>query len=389
MEFNGLKNYQSVNMPPLNVIENKSGRFLSVSVLLHAALLASVALMNVPPIELPKNKVVELEVENEPMPAAGSPVPETKGSAPVAAAAPAAPVAPAVLPPAPATAHPVPSQPAVAVKPAPAALSPSSGKVALALASPASVPETLEDIQAPALETSEVGEVAVAQMDEKELQEDFEKVDQTQNKALALAKKSLDEDTDKAAAEGDAALSEIDKETQAENKALKIAADKRRAQEAAAIAAAEASEKAAADTLARQSAKGSAEDGEGSADEGKGTGSQGSPEPTKEVAGIPGGVRSLGQLRQKPGNKFPHYSKEERLARQEGQAVFYAYVNKDGSLSQFKLAESTGHDNLDAKTLAALEKWKFYPGQEGWVEMPFKWILSGEALEAGGQLRNQ
>ncbi|MGZ3749110.1 MAG: hypothetical protein ACXWRE_16395, partial [Pseudobdellovibrionaceae bacterium] len=84
MEFNGLKNYQSVNMPPLNVIENKSGRFLSVSVLLHAALLASVALMNVPPIELPKNKVVELEVENEPMPAAGSPVPETKGSAPVA-----------------------------------------------------------------------------------------------------------------------------------------------------------------------------------------------------------------------------------------------------------------------------------------------------------------
>ena len=67
--------------------------------------------------------------------------------------------------------------------------------------------------------------------------------------------------------------------------------------------------------------------------------------------------------------------------------MFYAYVNKDGSLSQFKLGKSTGYRNLDGKTLAALKKWKFYPGQEGWVEMPFKWALSGEAMEAGGQLR--
>jgi TonB family protein len=95
----------------------------------------------------------------------------------------------------------------------------------------------------------------------------------------------------------------------------------------------------------------------------------------------------LEQLRQMPGNKFPQYSQDERLSRQEGQAMFYAYVNKDGSLSQFKLGQSTGYRNLDSKTLAALKKWKFYPGQEGWVEMPFKWTLNGEALEAGGQLR--
>ena len=143
---------------------------------------------------------------------------------------------------------------------------------------------------------------------------------------------------------------------------------------------------AAAAAVAAAEASGS---GSAQADEGEGTGSSGSPEPTKDVAGIPGGVRTLEQLRQKLGNKFPQYDVQERLQHQEGEAVFYAYVNKDGSLSQFKLGQSTGFRNLDAKTLGALKKWRFYPGQEGWVEMPYKWVLKGDAMEAGGLLRKQ
>ncbi|HEY8272662.1 MAG TPA: TonB family protein, partial [Pseudobdellovibrionaceae bacterium] len=386
MESKGERNFDSINISPLNAIENKTGRFLSLSVLLHIALFASIVLMTVPPIEFPKKEIVELEVEKDligntaPIQAIpeGAPIPETKGAAPTEPLAAAKVTTPISLPPLktaiapPPTSAPVPSS-VVPVAPLP----PATAAPISAAASPAALPETLDDIQTPPLETSEAGEVPLAQMDEKDLHENFEKVDQAHHKAVITAKKSLDEEADKAAAEGDEAISEMDKETQDEAIAAALAAEKRRARDAAAIAAAEASEKAAADRATRLAA-----------DEGEGTGSKGSPAPTKEVAGIPGGVRSLEQLRQMAGNKFPQYDKDERLARQEGKAIFYAYVNKDGSLSQFKLGESSGYRNLDTKTLAALKKWKFHPGQEGWVEMPFKWTLTGEAMEAGGQLRN-
>jgi TonB family protein len=346
MEFMVLRNSESEDLAPLAAPENKAGRYLSVSVLLHAAMLASIALMSAPPIEFHKNEIVEFEVESDATAMRaipdGVPVPETKGAAP------------------------------------------SSPPIAVPHALPSALPDTLDDIQTPDLETSDSGDVALAQLDEKDLQEDFEKVDQAQHTALILAKKSLDEEADKAVAEGDETLNKVDEEAQAEIKAAALAAEKRRAQDAVAIAAARASEKASAETAAAREAGG----GNGTGEEGEGTGNKGSPKASKEVAGIPGGVRSLEQLHQISGNKFPQYDKEERLAHQEGRAVFYAYVNKNGTLSQFKLGKSSGYRNLDAKTLAALKKWKFYPGQEGWVEMPFKWTLTGEAMEAGGQLRS-
>jgi TolA protein len=418
MEFKGLQQTENELPPmPVDLTENKSGRFISLSVMLHAALVATVALMTVPPIEFPKKEVIEFEVESEATAAKpiadGTNVPETKGEAapatlPVKAAEQqAAPVAP---PPAPAE--------SVAPKVAPVVAAPKTAPAAPKAV--AAVPATLDDISTPDLETSDSGEVAVAQMDEKDLQEDFEKVDRENHKAIVAAKKSIESDADQAAQAGDEALKQVEQENQAMAKSAAQAEEARRKADAAAIAAAEAKEKAAADKAARLAAKQAADreaaearaaaareaqlaregeeanarlaalkeaHGKGTGDEGEGTGDSGSPAPTKEVAGIPGGVRSLEQLRQMPGNKFPQYSQDERLARQEGQAMFYAYVNKDGSLSQFKLGQSTGYRNLDSKTLAALKKWKFYPGQEGWVEMPFKWTLNGEALEAGGQLR--
>ncbi|MNT35500.1 hypothetical protein D3C72_1715310 [compost metagenome] len=67
--------------------------------------------------------------------------------------------------------------------------------------------------------------------------------------------------------------------------------------------------------------------------------------------------------------------------------MFYAYISKEGQPTQFRMVKSTGFRNLDGKTLVALKKWRFYPGQEGWVELPFRWDLKGGAQEDGGRLR--
>lgn len=292
--------------------------FISLSVLFHAAVAASMALTNLPSAEMPKKELLEFNVESEKTaPQAipdGVPVPDSLG------------------------AHaPKETQKETKVESSPRAVPLSVPKAATAEASEPSpaqqVPETLEDIPTPSLEASTAEEESPApSLEEADLAEAFAKADNTPQQPAPEA----------AAAEEPAAAPE---------------------------------------PLPPSSEVAPSEE------EGHGTGTSGSPELTLQVAGIPGGVRALDQLRQMPGNKFPQYSKEERLAREEGKAVFYAYVNKEGNLSQFKLGQSSGHRNLDLKTLVALKKWKFYPGQEGWVEMPFQWTLSGEARQAGGQLR--
>ncbi len=120
---------------------------------------------------------------------------------------------------------------------------------------------------------------------------------------------------------------------------------------------------------------------------GLGAGNNGSPQSGTELAGVPNGVRTLEQLRQMPGNPKPQYSSEERLNGHQGQVAFLAYVDGQGRLSRFKQIRSTGFYNLDQKTLEALKKWRFYPGQQGWVELPLKWQLKGGAQETRSILR--
>ncbi|MCK6597182.1 MAG: TonB family protein [Bdellovibrionaceae bacterium] len=110
--------------------------------------------------------------------------------------------------------------------------------------------------------------------------------------------------------------------------------------------------------------------GNGSGEKGTGSGSQGQEQ-----------IRKLEDLRQAPGNIKPQYSDEERLQEISGTVVFNGFVSKEGRLTEFKLVKSSGHRSLDAKTLQALKKWKFYPGQEGWVELPFIWDLKGEVSQ--------
>ena len=109
--------------------------------------------------------------------------------------------------------------------------------------------------------------------------------------------------------------------------------------------------------------------------------------PPTIVRPSPEQIRAVANLRQRPGNPLPAYSDFERLRRHEGQVTYLAYVNADGSLRDFILSESSGHTNLDQKTLSALKGWRFYPGQQGWVEIPQIWVLSGQPEELPSQLR--
>jgi TonB family protein len=99
------------------------------------------------------------------------------------------------------------------------------------------------------------------------------------------------------------------------------------------------------------------------------------------------GVRALGELKQMPGNKKPEYDLGDRRADKQGQVIYHAFINSEGYPEKFNLVKSSGHASLDSNTLWALKKWRFYPGQEGWVELPFKWSLKGGAVEAPSLLR--
>lgn len=107
------------------------------------------------------------------------------------------------------------------------------------------------------------------------------------------------------------------------------------------------------------------------------------------LAQTPIAVRALEDLKQMPGNERPHYDLQDRLQKRQGTVQFLAYISKDGRPVKFKLDKSTGFRELDGKTLAALKKWKFYPGQEGWVEIPFVWDLTGDAKEFPTGLRRK
>jgi TonB family protein len=107
------------------------------------------------------------------------------------------------------------------------------------------------------------------------------------------------------------------------------------------------------------------------------------------IGGVNGPIRDVSDLRAMPGNKRPQYDSDDRLLGRQGEVAFLAYVTKDGSISKFKLLKSTGHRELDSKTYAAIRTWKFYPGQEGWVEIPFRWDLKGGPQEVPATLRRK
>lgn len=394
--------------------QSKTSRFLTISATIHAAALLLAMMVTVPLIEQAKTETSTIEIEDVPqrmITPRGAKVPPTQGGTPVAADTPVVEkLEDAGSPGDVVVAKPRAKAKAKNVakaKPAPVKATKSAAKSSVAAAKGGrsvapkttfkAVPMTIDDIEAPELDEGQLAKHAVPSTMNEDFNEDFENVDRAQGAALDNEKKSMDALAAALASEQDETLAALDEENQAEADQLAAQqADLRQrnskaiasalANERAAAMAAAAREAAAREARAKQAGLGGEGNGRGMG-KGAGAGNAGSPGQGTQLSGTPTGVRSLDQLRQMPGNPRPQYSREERRRGDQGAVAFYAYITKEGYPQKFKMMKSTGFRNLDSKTLAALKKWRFYPGQEGWVELPFRWDLKGGAVEDGGMLR--
>lgn len=257
--------------------------------------------------------------------------------------------------------------------------------------SQAGVPETLEDIQAPVLDFEGVEAAQVGSLGEDAFENEFKNIDQESAAAIRAEKSAFDNEAQMIADEKEAALQALENENAAQARAMEDALEATRTKNAAAMAQVKAAEKAAAEKAAREESdrKAAALAARGTGADGIGRGDTGTNETANAASGNPNAVRSIDQLKQMPGNPKPNYAVDERLRREQGKVIFQAYVTPKGQLTNFKLLQSTGYKNLDVKTLAALKKWKFYPGQQGWVEIPQVWNLKGETEQMPALLRRQ
>ncbi|MDE0119515.1 MAG: TonB family protein [Bdellovibrionales bacterium] len=88
-----------------------------------------------------------------------------------------------------------------------------------------------------------------------------------------------------------------------------------------------------------------------------------------------GAARMHNQLKQLEGNPLPVYPKEALKKRWEGRAEIFYYVNRAGFVEKIQLKNSSGHSALDNAALRALSRYRYYPGQEGWVKHPVEFLL--------------
>lgn len=230
-------------------------------------------------------------------------------------------------------------------------------------------PETLDDIETPTLDDSEVVAAIREEPKSKVSKEDIEKKLQEAEKAQAeksaLLAQQMEQETKNTESALGNQLNEAESAVAEENAALAAQAQER------------------TEALKSAQAAQAAEGTQTSAENGSGENTQ------SAGPGQAGPLRTLDQLRQMPGNPKPQYTPNERLQGQQGAVIFKAFVTKEGQLTNFEMLQSTGHRNLDFKTLKALKQWKFYPGQQGWVELPFKWDLKGGPQEMPTLLRRR
>ena len=375
-------------------------KYFSFSTAVHAAMAIGSLYLAIPALEnLKKDEIVIELIEPETVPPMvksletpkGDLITETKG-------------APAIK--APAASAPVESEIAEVVK-APVAKSKTSANVivakmktftgggekvvAKAAVSRAGVAETIEDIAAPSLDFDGVVAAQAGNLGDDAFENEFKNIDRSNAAALQAQQSELDNEAKIISDEQDQALKALENENKAKARAMEDALAATRAKNAAALAQMKASEQAAAEKAAKDAAlieqANARAQAKARAESGQGAGDSGSEQVNGTEAGDPDSVRTLDQLKQVPGNPKPQYSNDERLRREQGMVAFHAYISKAGQPVEFRIMKSTGFRNLDGKTLAALKRWKFYPGQEGWVEIPFKWDIKGGVQEMPTLLR--
>lgn len=346
---------------PILAQKKPFNRFIVTSGLVHIITATAIILINHVPQEI-ENELVEIEFS----PSAINSAPEIAPLPDKIVTAEEPQQAPLVAPiPEPKTPEPV-----ALVKPLAKSVAP---KISHPVAPPPikSTPATLDDIQIPNLDDSAlVAAKSDSKLNPQDLDEDLNQVDQQHEKQLEAVSSQIAEETDDTenslTESANSAAEHLKKEKEAAAAAIAARAEALRKEEADAQAQA----RAKAQEIAQAQAETEAPKNAG-------------PGPVNTE------VRALEQLRQMPGNPKPQYGSEERLRGDQGVIILQAFVTQQGNLSDFKLLQSTGHRNLDAKTLKALKQWRFYPGQEGWVELPFNWNLKGGPQEMPAFLRRK
>jgi protein TonB len=70
--------------------------------------------------------------------------------------------------------------------------------------------------------------------------------------------------------------------------------------------------------------------------------------------------------------KVPLNARRQHL---RGDGYFMMHVRPDGSVSKVDVLRSTGHKVLDDAAVGALAKWRFKPGTQSEVRVPFSFAL--------------
>ena len=80
-------------------------------------------------------------------------------------------------------------------------------------------------------------------------------------------------------------------------------------------------------------------------------------------------------------NPSPKYPRMARRRGYEGTVVMEVLVNRDGSVEELRLYESSGYTVLDRSAMNSVKKWLFHPGKRGdkevdmWVKVPVRFQL--------------
>jgi TonB family protein len=266
----------------------------------------------------------------------------------------------------------------------------------------------------PVVENTELDETtdvqAQTELVDEDLDEDLSKIDQEETSKVAAVHEELSKETDQELKEQETKIAALQKETEAASEKMAKESAEKRAQEKQALAAAtkasQDAEKARQGEIARQQAVEKARQAEAArqAEQARINADKQAAAAAAAIAAAQAEeqrlaaakaraqeeqIRSLAELRQMPGNQKPLYDSQDRLLKRQGEVSFLAYVSREGSLVQFKMVKSSGHRELDAKTLKSIKSWRFFPGQEGWVEIPYNWNLKGEPQVMPATLRRR
>jgi len=83
------------------------------------------------------------------------------------------------------------------------------------------------------------------------------------------------------------------------------------------------------------------------------------------------------------------YPLQDRISRHEGTAVLVGHVTNDGRVERITLEKSSGSRLMDESAAKAFSKWKFRPGQEGYIRLPIQFQLAGSETIIPAQLNRQ